>query len=81
LAAVLIIGIRYFRQTRAVVANDRVECVRVIIRVSRRSKAFYANIVGRSFRLPIFPRYIRLGTEYRVYVVPQIHSVVAVEPV
>ncbi|MEZ4864245.1 MAG: hypothetical protein R3C14_23230 [Caldilineaceae bacterium] len=81
LAAVLIIGIRYFRQTRTVVANDRVECIRGVIQVSRRSKAFYANIAGRSFRLPIFPRHIRPGTEYRVYVVPQIESVVAVEPV
>ncbi len=80
LAALLIIGIHYFRQTRASVADDRVACVRGVIRVSRRSKAFYANIAGRSFRLPIFPRHIRAGTEYCVYIVPQTKSVVAVEP-
>lgn len=79
-AAVLIIGIRYFWQTRTAVANDRVECVRGVIRVSRRSKAFYANIAGRSFRLPIFPRYLRADMEYCVYVVSQTQSVVAVEP-
>jgi len=79
-AGVLLIGIYYFRQTRTAVAEDRVECVRGVIRVSRRSKAFYANIAGQSYRLPIFPRYIRAGMEYRVYVVPQTQSVVAVEP-
>lgn len=80
-AALLIIGIRYFRQTCAAAADARVECVRGVIRVSRRSKAFYANIADRSFRLPIFPRHIRTGTEYYVYIVPQTQSVVAVEPV
>lgn len=80
LVGVLSIGFYYFRQTRMAVAAGRVECVRGVIQVSRRSKAFYANIAGRSFRLPIFPRYIRAGAEYRVYIVPQIASVVAVEP-
>ncbi len=80
LAAVLILGIYYFRQTRAAVAAGRVECVRGVIRVSRRSKAFYANIAGGSYRLPIFPRYLRAGMEYRVYIVTQTQSVVAVEP-
>ena len=79
-AGLLIIGIRYFRQTRAAVADDRVECMCGVIRVSRRSKTFYANIAGRSFRLPIFPRHIRVGREYHVYIVPQTESVVAVEP-
>jgi hypothetical protein len=80
LAGLLILGIHYFRQTRAAVATDQVECVRGVIRVSRRSKAFYANMGSRSFRLPIFPRYIRAGTEYYVYIVPKTQSVVAVEP-
>ncbi|MCX6047087.1 MAG: hypothetical protein NT075_18435, partial [Chloroflexi bacterium] len=81
LAALLFLGIRYFRQTRVAVADARVECVRGVVRVSRRSKAFYADMAGRSFQLPIFPRHIRAGTEYRVYIVPQTQSVVAVEPV
>ncbi|MFN8490690.1 MAG: hypothetical protein U0350_24075 [Caldilineaceae bacterium] len=80
LAAVLIIGLYYFWQTRTAVADGRVECVQGAIRVSRRSKAFYANIAGGSYRLPIFPRHLRAGMEYRVYVVPQTQSVVAVEP-
>ena len=80
LALLLFIGIRYFQQTRADVAEDRVECVRGVIQVSRRSKAFYANIAGRSFRLPIFPRHLRAGMEYYVYIVPRTESVVALEP-
>ena len=80
LLAVSIVGLHYFRQTRAAVAADRVECVRGVMRMSRRNSGFYAYIAGRSFRISIFPRYIRTGTEYRVYVVPQTESVVAVEP-
>lgn len=79
-AALLVIGIRYFVQTRTAVTKAQVECVRGPVRVSRRSRAFYANIADRSFRLPIFPRFVHANMEYRVYIVPETESVVAMEP-
>ncbi|MFN8442444.1 MAG: hypothetical protein U0175_16835 [Caldilineaceae bacterium] len=81
IVALLVIGIRYFIQTRMAVTKARVECMVGPVRVSRRSKAFYANIADRSFRLPIFPRFVHANTEYRVYIVPETESVVAMEPI
>lgn len=80
LVAVLILGLRYFQQTRAAVSADRVECVCGAIRMSRRNRGFYANIADHAYRIPIFPRYIRPDMSYRVYIVRQTESVVAVEP-
>lgn len=79
--ALLVIGVRYFFQTRMAVTKARVEYVDGTVRVSRRSRAFYANIADRSFRLPIFPRFVHANTEYRVYIVPETESVVAMEPI
>ena len=79
-AVALIVGIRYFRQTRAAVAEGRVECLVGQVRVGSRGRAgWYLAVADQSFPLPIRPWHIQQNTTYRVYVVPLTHSIVAME--
>jgi hypothetical protein len=79
-AIVLIIGMRYFLQTRAAVADGRVECLVGQVQVRSRGKAgWYLTVAGRSFQLPIRPWNVQRDTIYRVYIVPGTRSIVAIE--
>lgn len=79
-AVALIVGIRYFRQTRAAVAEGRVECLVGQVHVRSRGRAgWYLTVAGQSFQLPIRPWHIQQNTTYRVYIVPLTHSIVAME--
>jgi len=79
-ASVLIVSIRYFRQTRIAVAEDRVECLIGQIQLSSRGYAgWYLTVAGQSFRLPIRPWQIQRNTVYCVYIVPRTQSLVAMD--
>jgi hypothetical protein len=80
-AVVLIVGIRYLRQTRAAVADGRVECLVGPVRVGSRGRAgWYLTVAGQSFRLPVRPWNVQQGATYRVYIAPHTGSIVAIEP-
>lgn len=80
-AATLIVGIRYARQTRAAVADGRVECLTGPAQVRMRGKAgFYLTVAGRSFKLPVRPWHVQNDAQYRVYVAPGPSVIVAMEP-
>ena len=78
---VLIVGIRYFRQTRAAVVEGRVESLVGQVHVHSHGRAgWYLNVGGQSFHLPIRPWHIQQGAPYQVYFVPQTRTLVAIEP-
>jgi len=78
---VLIVGIRYFSQTRAAVAEGRVESLVGQVHIHSRGRAgWYLNVDGQSFHLPIRPWHIQQGAPYQVYFVPRTHTIVAMEP-
>jgi hypothetical protein len=78
---VLTVGIRYFAQTRAAVAEGRVETLVGPVHVQSRGRAgWYLVVAGQSFQLPVRPWQIQREALYRVYFVPRTNSVVAMEP-
>ena len=78
---VLIVGIRYFLQTRAAVSEGRVESLVGQVHVHSRGRAgWYLSIGGQSFHLPIRPWHIQQGAPYRVYFVPSTRTIVAMAP-
>ena len=81
-AAVLATGFVYFRRTRAVVAEGRVECLVGPVRVGSRGRSgSYLSVSGQIFPLPVRLSYIQQGLAYRVYIAPSTRSIVAIEPV
>jgi len=81
-AAALGVGIRYFRQTRAAVAEGHVECLAGPVQVGSRGYAGWRlAVAGRSMHLPIRPWHVQRGAAYRVYIAPRTCSIVAMEPV
>jgi hypothetical protein len=80
-AIVLIVGLRYFLQSRAAVAEGRVETLVGSARAQSRGRAgWFLVIAGQSFQLPVRPWQIRGDAHYRVYFVPRTRTVVAMEP-
>lgn len=78
---VLIVGIRYFRQTRVEVTEGRVESLVGQVHGHSRGRAgWYLSVGGQSFHLPIRPWHIQQGAPYRVYFVPRTRTLVAMEP-
>jgi hypothetical protein len=78
---VLIVGLRYFLQTRAAVAEGRVESLVGPVRAQSRGRAgWFLVVAGQSFQLPVRPWQIQRDAPYRVYFVPQTRTVVAMEP-
>lgn len=78
---VLIVGIRYFAQTRAAVAEGRVESLVGPVHAQSRGRAgWYLVVADQSFQLPVRPWQIQRDALYRVYFVPRTHTVVAMEP-
>jgi hypothetical protein len=78
---VLIVGIRYFAQTRAAIAEGRVESLVGPVHVQSRGRAgWYLNVAGQSFQLPVHLWHIQQDAPYRVYFVPRTRTVVAMEP-
>ena len=78
---VLIVGIRYFLQSRAAVAEGRVESLVGQVHVQSRGRAgWFLNVAGQSFQLPVRPWQIQGDAPYRVYFVPRTRTVVAIEP-
>ena len=78
---VLVVGLQYFRQTRAAVAEGRVETLFGPVRVQSRGRAGWILMVsGQSFQLPVHAWHIRQDALYRVYFVPRTRTVVALEP-
>jgi hypothetical protein len=79
-AIALLFGARYFRQTRAAVADGRVEHLTGKVHIgSQGSAGWYLTVADQSFPLPVQPQYIQQDAEYRVYVATRTHSVVAME--
>src|SRR4029079_1712605 len=78
---VLIVGIRYFLQTRAAVSEGRVESLVGQVHVQSRGRAgWFLTVAGQSFQLPVRPWQIQGDAPYRVYFVPRTRTVVAIEP-
>ena len=79
-AIVLIVGVRYFLQTRAAAADGRVERLVGQVQVVSRGKAgWFLMVAGQSFQLPIRPWNVQRDHVYRVYIVPSTRSIVAIE--
>jgi hypothetical protein len=77
---VTVIGARYYRNTRAAVAEGAVERLSGPVTVRSQGKAgFYLAVAGKSFRLPIRPWHVRGGATYNVYVAPRARVIVAME--
>jgi hypothetical protein len=78
---VLIVGLRYFLQSRAAVAEGRVESLVGPVHVQSRGRAgWFLNVAGQSFQLPVRPWQIQRDASYRVYFVPSTRTVIAMEP-
>lgn len=78
---VLIVGLRYFLQARAAVAEGRVESLLGQVRAQSRGRAgWFLMVAGQSFQLPIHPWHIRGDALYHVYFVPRTRTIVALEP-
>lgn len=78
---VLIVGLRYFLQTRAAVAEGRVESLVGPAHAQSRGRAgWYLVVADQSFQLPVRPSQIQRDARYRVYFVPGTRTVIAMEP-
>jgi uncharacterized membrane protein len=78
---VLIVGLRYFLQSRAAVAEGRVETLVGSARAQSRGRAgWFLVVAGQSFQLPVRPWQIQNDAPYRVYFVPRTRTIVAIEP-
>ncbi len=78
---ILAVGTQYFRQTRAAVAQGRVEqLVGQVHKHSHGNRGWFLTVAGHSFRLPVVPWHIQQDATYRVYYEPQLHVIVAMEP-
>ncbi len=78
---VLIVGLRYFPQSRAAVTEGLVESLVGPVHAQSRGWAgWFLVVAGQSFQLPVHPWQIQRDAPDRVYFVPRTRTIVAIEP-